>query len=325
MINLQKNLLSTKIYSGSVMHEKFKLGDRVKHHTKTEWGIGEVVAEESCGRIQIFFEDVGAKEFDLAHAKFVKLLGDDASSDYLSSLVKCHHSELKNPTTIGKKKTEFKSFSKAIQNFLSLFPSGFLDSNYLTGHSSERQYKLDAHDLMLSLLNKEDFKTLLDQGNFKEIHDHSKKVINKTNLISPYEKIWFSNGIANEENQIKFARSLFDLLYGEGEMRTRFESFAEMLSGIGAAKWPIATYFLFITFPKNHIFLKPVVTQDAANALRQEINYKPELNWLTYSQVLALAELIRKELIKDGREILAPLDLIDVQSFIWVTAPGYFK
>ena len=307
------------------MNEKFKLGDRVKHFTKTEWGIGEVVTEESNGRIQIFFEDVGAKEFDLAHAKFLKLSGDDGSSEYLTSLVKFHFAELKKPSITGNQKPEFKSFSKAIQNFLSFFPQGFLDSNYLTGPSNERQYKNDAHNLMLSLLNKHDFKSLLDQGNFKEIHDRSKKVINKTNLISPYEKIWFSNGISSEDNQIIFAKSLFYMLYGDGEVQTRFESFSKMLSLIGAAKWPIATYFLFITFPENHIFLKPLVTQNAAKVLRQEINYKPELNWLTYNQVLTLAELIRKELIKDGREILAPIDLIDIQSFIWVTAPGYFK
>lgn len=55
-----------------------------------------------------------------------------------------------------------------------------------------------------------------------------------------------------------------------------------------------------------------------------DINYRSELNWLTYNRVLELAELIRTKLIKDGRETLAPRDLIDVQSFIWVIAPSYY-
>lgn len=97
------------------------------------------------------------------------------------------------------------------------------------------------------------------------------------------------------------------------------------MSKIGAAKWPIATYFLYIRFPESQIFIKPVVTQNAANILNLEINYKPELNWLTYSQVLVLAERIRMELLKDGRSILVPRDMIDVQSFIWIIAPGYAK
>lgn len=308
------------------MQEMFKKGERVKHATKTEWGIGEVLANELGGKVQIFFEDVGAKEFDLAYAKFVRLSGVDAASDYLSALVKHHYAESAKPgSSGGKKRPEFISFTKAIQNFLSYFPLGFKDPEYLNGAGSERKYKFDAHLLMIDLLGKETFKSLLEQHDFTNINDRVKRVINKTNLISPYEKIWFSNGVSVKANQQRFAESLYDLLYGKGEMQPRFEQHAEMLSAIGAAKWPIATYFLFITFPKNQMFVKPVVTQDAAKVLNQEINYRPELNWLTYSQVLALAERIRKELLKDRREILIPQDLIDVQSFIWVIAPGYFQ
>lgn len=306
------------------MQEKFKSGERVKHATKTEWGIGEVLADESGGYVKIFFEDVGPKEFDLGHAKFMRLSGDEGESDYLTALVKHYHAELRKSVPAGKHKPGFMSFSKAVQNFLSYFPSGFNDPEYLDGERSERRYKDDANQLMLELLGKEIFKVLLQQRNFKEICDRAKRVVNKTNLISPYEKIWFSNGVGVESNYEKFAESLFDLLYGEREMQIRFEQFSALLTEIGAAKWPIATYFPFITFPENHMFLKPVVTQDAANVLSQEINYRPELNWLTYSQVLALAERIRKELRKDGRKSLAPQDMIDVQSFIWITAPGYF-
>jgi hypothetical protein len=307
------------------MDEPFKKGERVKHATKTEWGIGEVLANESGGKVPVFFEDVGAKEFDLAHAKFVRLPGVDGASGYLTALVKHHHAEAAKPAPIaGKKKPEFMSFAKAVQNFLSYFPSGFKDPEYLDGARSQRKFKFDAHLLMIDLLGNTTFSALLDQADFKEIYDRAKRVINKTILISPYEKIWFSNGVAVEANQKRFAESLYDLLYGESGLQLRFERYAEMLSAIGAAKWPIATYFLFITFPENQMFLKPVVTQDAARVLNQEINYRPELNWLTYSQVLALAERIRKELLKDGREMLIPRDMIDVQSFIWVSAPGYF-
>ena len=305
------------------MQVRFKAGERIKHATKTEWGIGEVLADESGGRLKVFFEDVGAKEFDLSLAKFVRLSGGESVSDYLTALVNHHKAELKNPVAAGRPKPPFMSFAKAVEKFLSIFPSGFYDPLYLNGAASERQYKVDANYLMLDLLGKKVFQGLLQQCSFKEIHDRAKRVMNKTNLISPYEKIWFSNGIAGDANQKKFAESLFDFLYGDSEMHIRFERFAELLSEIGAAKWPIATYFLFITFPESQMFLKPVVTQDAANVLSQEISYKPELNWLTYSQVLALAERIRYELLKDGREILTPRDMIDVQSFIWVIAPGY--
>jgi len=100
------------------MAGKFKAGDRVKHATKTEWGIGEVIADEAGGRVKIFFEDVGAKEFDLSHAKFAELEGEEGKSDYLTALVKHHKAELNKPALTGKQKPAFMSFSYTILNQL---------------------------------------------------------------------------------------------------------------------------------------------------------------------------------------------------------------
>lgn len=305
------------------MQDKFKAGERVKHATKTEWGIGEVLTDESGSKVKVFFEDVGAKEFDLEHAKFIRVSGDEGKSGYLTALVKNYNAEIGKPVPSGKRKPEFMPFSEAVQNFLSRFPDGFQDPKYLEGKNNERKYKVDANQLMLDLLSKEVFKELLQQDNYKEILDRAKTVMNKTNLIHHYEKIWFSNGVVADAHQKKFAESLFDLLYGDSEIKIRFERFSEMLSEIGAAKWPIATYFLFIAFPDSHMFIKPMAIQNAASTLRMEINYRPEINWLTYSRVLELAELIRSQLHKDGREILVPKDMIDVQSFVWIISPGY--
>lgn len=307
------------------MQEKFKAGERVKHETKTEWGIGEVLSDESGGRIKVFFEDVGAKELDLRYAKFIRVFGEEAKSDYLTALVKNHLTILAKPTTSGNKRPAFMPFQTAIERFLSYFPAGFQDSEYRDGKNNERKYKEDANRIMLELLGKEAFANLLQQGNFKEIVDRATKVMNQTNLIHHIEMIWFTNGVKTESSQKKFAESLFGLLYGDSDIKIRFEQFSEMLSEIGAAKWPIATYFLFITFPDSHMFIKPMVTQNAANILGMEINYRPELNWLTYSRVQELAELIRNQLRKDGRGILAPENMIDIQSFVWVISPGYFK
>lgn len=45
------------------MNENHKSGGRVKHVTKTEWGIGEVLADEFGGYVKIFFEDIDPKAF----------------------------------------------------------------------------------------------------------------------------------------------------------------------------------------------------------------------------------------------------------------------
>lgn len=346
------------------MQEKLKSGDRVKHATRIDWGLGQVLAEESGNRIKVYFEDVGAKEFTLEFAKFIRVFGEEAQSDYLTALVNSYQVELNKPTPSGNPKIAFTTFPKAVEIFLSYFPSGFQDKRYLEGASGERQCKVSAHQLMLELLGQKAFSELLQEGYYSEIIDRATSVMNKANLIQHYEKIWFASGNKTSQNhyhgetwladedeeqgsipgeirfsngmteadQKKFAESLFDLLYGSAEMRARFERFSAMVYDIPfgvhpalkAANWPVTTYFLFIAFPAQHMLFNEV-TKSVANILGVGISYKPELNWLTYGQVLEFAELIHKKLCRDGREILVPRDMIDIQSFFWVISPSYLQ
>jgi hypothetical protein len=125
------------------------------------------------------------------------------------------------------------------------------------------------------------------------------------------------DGLELPDNQQAFATALFHVLYGNGDLMPRFERFADILEGIGAAKWTIATYFLFIVYPEEYMFLKPTVTQIAAEISGFEINYRADLNWRTYASVLKFANYLKAELME-----LSPRDMIDIQSFMWCIAPG---
>lgn len=77
--------------------------------------------------------------------------------------------------------------------------------------------------------------------------------------------------------------------------------------------WPVLTLLPFLGVPSRHMFLKPAVTQRAAHILGFDLQYRPDLNWLTYKQLLVIA----RELMV----VLGPLgarDMVDVQSFLWV-------
>lgn len=302
------------------MSDQLIAGNRVKHATRTDWGLGEVVEGEQDGMVTIFFEDVGLKKFNLSVAQFLRVDGEEAVSDYLTALVK-HYRHLVTSGLAARSGAT--TFQKAVENFRSHFPMGFHDPTYLTWQRSERDYKMRAHEMLIETLGPSVLPQLLVDQKYKEICDRAKAVINKTNLVNQYEKIWLSNGLAPADAQESFARSLGMQLYGDQPLQVRFEQFASMLYKISAAKWPIATYFLFLSDPGAQVFVKPEVTKSAAEVLGIDINYKPELNWLTYSQVLRLAEAIRLKLIKEGQADLIPRDMVDVQSFIWVTAPSY--
>ncbi len=68
------------------------------------------------------------------------------------------------------------------------------------------------------------------------------------------------------------------------------------------------------------MFVKPTITQYSSELCGFEINYKPQLNWLTYKSILDFSNYLFSELSD-----LNPRDMIDVQSFMWCIAPGTYQ
>ena len=62
------------------------------------------------------------------------------------------------------------------------------------------------------------------------------------------------------------------------------------------------------------MFLKPVLTQEAAKRLGFHLNYRPDPNGDTYMRLLDMAWAYHGVLTSEG---LSPRDLMDVQSFLW--------
>jgi hypothetical protein len=115
-----------------------------------------------------------------------------------------------------------------------------------------------------------------------------------------------------------FATSLFEFLHGRGSLQKRFERWRDAVAELPRKQtrvltWPILTVFGFIARPDIHMFLKPIVTRTAAQAYRFDFDYQSRPAWRTYESILSFARQIRRDTAK-----LAPQDLIDIQSFIWV-------
>lgn len=252
---------------------EYKKGDRVKHPSKSDWGLGEVLENSNGQTVRIFFVNEGDKTLILEYVQPIKVVGEEAKNVLLDN-------RAITPKAEGIKHL---SLPKAIERFLDLFPLGFKDENYL---KEERDYKIEAHELMQELLNKEDFQGLLSSGNYEEVCKRSLRVVNKTNLIFPNEKMALKDGLKSAEQQERFANDLYQLLYGNEEMEERFTNFSNTLQEMEAAKWTIISYFPFICHPDQHMFLKPTISQHAAAIIRFELNYQPQLNWLTYSYSL---------------------------------------
>jgi len=287
----------------------FIKGDCVKHPNAPDWGIGKVLENALDDKVKIFFVNVGEKLLNLKHVNLIKLEGVDAI-----------HPILDNPGLADRGKgKKFKSLPQAKAEFLAVYPDGFEDGGYC---NDERSYKIEAHKLMLKLLDEVTFKQLLEVADFKEICKRALQVVNKTNLIFPNEKMALKDGLATEKAEKLFAESLYSLLYGKNDLRERFKVFSDCLYEINAAKWTTMSYFLFITYPSDHMFLKPTVTQNSADLCAFELNYRSELNWLTYKCLLEFSAYLNSALVELELE---PRDMIDVQSFMWCIAPNQLK
>lgn len=272
-------------------------GQRVKLPACPEWGPGEVIAIFDGGKMVIYFALVGLKT--LKGAVLEPIDGVEAAHPLLDNRIRSVDRGAKTRSVADMK-----------TSFIRQFPLGFSDPRYL---QEERDYKVKASMLLRDSLSQPVLAELIASSEFEEVSRRALAVVNKTNLIFPNEKMALKDGLAASPVHIEeFARSLDLLLYGAGEFQPRFESFVRTIAKLEASKWTIATYFPFLANPDQHMFLKPEVTQNAAEACDFELHYQSELNWRTYGLLLKFCDALRV-VIAD----LNPRDMIDLQSFIW--------
>ena len=286
---------------------EYMKGDRVKHPTIEDWGLGEVLENSNDKSVRVFFVGAGEKTLALEYVQPKKVDAKEANHPVLDNL--------KISKSTGAIK--YQSLPQSIQYFLEHFPGGFCGDRF---KKHEREYKDKAHILATELLREEVFGTLVKDGQYEEIIKRALRIVNATNLIFPNEKMALKDGLVEQESKQVFAHTLYSLLFGEDELEKRFNAFSDVLEIMDAGKWTTATYFLFIMHPDKYMFIKPTITQHSAELCGFEINYKPQLNWLTYKSVLRFSEYLFAEISE-----LNPSDMIDVQSFMWCVAPGTYK
>lgn len=201
------------------------------------------------------------------------------------------------------------------KKFLRNFPGGFYGEKYI---SWEREYKLNAHKEWKAQLARPEFERLLEGEKFSEIASRAVKIETRTNLLFSFEKMALRDAVKSMDGAERFARGLYNFIYSSQPMEKAFEDFTKTLASLPRIQtrvvtWPVQTVFGFIAKPEKHIFLKPRVTQIAADKYAFPFEYRSKPNWNTYTSLLAFADQLYTDLAD-----LKPRDMIDIQSFIWV-------
>jgi hypothetical protein len=201
------------------------------------------------------------------------------------------------------------------RRFLRYFPDGFRDELYLAW---EREYKAEAHARWKAALGPARLAALLAARRYADVAAVALSIEARTNLLFSFEKMALRDAVRSAAGARAFARGLHDWLYGREPSAVRFEQWCETVAGLPrpgtrVLTWPVVTVFGFIAQPGRQIFLKPNVTRLAAARYGFDLPYTARPNWVTYSALLQLAALVRRD-----QADLGPRDLIDVQSFLWV-------
>lgn len=203
------------------------------------------------------------------------------------------------------------------KKFLRFFPKGFRDETYIEW---ERGYKWETHERWEEVLGRDEFRGLLRRGEFAEIATRAVRVEQRSrhSMIFSFEKMALRDAVKIPEGARAFSEGLYDLLHGAASLERRFDRWCETVASLPRRQtrvltWPLVTVFGFIAQPETHIFLKPNVSRIAAREYGFDFQYQSRPSWEVYSNYLEFAETIRR----DQRD-LAPRDMIDLQSFMWV-------
>ena len=284
-------------------------GTRLRHQSKADWGVGQVLEDENGQFVKIFFE--GAGEVSLAPSALSKLTvisGTEAQSMLLD------HMHLP-----GEGKTEpMVTIQQARTRLLEKFPGGLHGPRM---RQEERMYKDQLRVLAQELFGLSVANELLASGQYQEIVVRAGRLIQDVhcNFPSKFEKMRFRDGIRALSDSKAFAVALCNWIIPKVPDEAAFDAFVRELDVIECAKWPVLTTFRFLLHPKIDVMIKPENLQHAANLSRFEINYKPSLNWLTYTSVLGFYQYVKGKIAD-----LEPADMIDVQNFICCIDPKMY-
>lgn len=296
----------------------------VVHPNMPLWGPGRVLAVDGT-KVTVYFRDVPGDQPEDAvrtiDTRYVRLARSESQSEpFLDNLPPYAGGKFQRPP---KKRV---TLQEGIEKFRSRCPLFFDDPGYLGDlKSGERTYKWAAHQQFEKTLGGDQLEVLLRQDRIDELRDRALGVEGRLNLLAVFEKAAFRDGLRDDAAARRYFEALLLILKAPAIARESFEAYLTAVDRLPSeagktspAKWTVATVLPYIAQPDRFMFLKPEVTQDCANRLTFELNYRPQLNWLTYAKLLEMSGHLLETLRPYGAR-----DFIDVQSFIWMVGGGW--
>lgn len=209
---------------------------------------------------------------------------------------------------------------RAQRHFLSYYPRGFRDADYL---ELEREPALGARRAWEAQLDRAEYERLLGAKDYVELAARAVRVVSGTGLLATFDELALRDATRPPAGAHAFAVGLHAHLWGEGPLEVRFEAFADVLASLPrrrarALSWPLQTVWAAVARPRQDLVLEPETVRRAAEAYGFDLFFEARPAWRTYESLLAFAAAVRADLAETLDRALQPRDLVDVQGFLRV-------
>lgn len=207
---------------------------------------------------------------------------------------------------------ELRHIPGMIATFKEQYPGGFYGEQQAR---DERDYKERTAAEFQNLLGRVEFEALLHSGDYQTFYDRAARLVGMTNFIQgSFEKPVLLDAI--KANRDQYMAALYEFIWGAEDLKIRFNEFMRFSESVGLAKWTYVTYFLFLSDPEKHMFVKPEMLKRSLEISQYPLDYEPTPSYDHYRQILEFSKWLKTRLAE-----LEPRDMIDVHSFMWHMAP----
>lgn len=208
------------------------------------------------------------------------------------------------------------NLDQAIEWFSREYPGQFADERFVQG---EVALKRAAQQLFADKLGNGAGDRLLADGNFAEIGTLLDAVYRTTKIPSRLEMAAIHKGLKESAAAAHLLEGLQALLAVPNA-----QTFARLADAVAALPahskgphaqtWPTVTLLPFLADPTRFIVSKPEIGKQVAGRMGKDLVYSAAVKWDTYNRVLDMSRTVLEKLAP-----LGATDMIDVQSFTWVT------
>lgn len=290
----------------------FEVGQIVEHQALPELGRARV-DQVTNDRLYVTFErrTGGEQKTFTIPNDGIKPSKDQSSSGFDALKV------AKAPTksragTKTKTKAPARTFENAWARFEAKYPKGFADDKYI---KDEREPKLAAQARFEEKFGASRIQALLTSGDPMGVANAFAFVYKGMTLLHTLEWIGFYKALkaANDPRPlaVAYAGVIADGAFNEASFERLLKAHADVTGK--ETKWTVLTIWPFTATQRGFAFVKPLITQAAAEALGVTLNYKASPNYATYNGCVEVYKALEAKLGPLGAQ-----DWVDLQSFLWI-------